>query len=164
MTVVRSDAERGGAERGGVGDYQRVTDLLGGPKILKHPVLTRLDVHNAIRKGLPGGALQSFVANLRVLKPTDIEKAVGMSVRTFQRRKGTPEKPLSREQGGRTWKLAEILAQAIGVLGSQEEAERWLERPAMGLDNNCPIDLLDTPAGVEMVEEFLGRVAYGVYT
>jgi putative toxin-antitoxin system antitoxin component (TIGR02293 family) len=73
-------------------------------------------------------------------------------------------KLLSHEQSGRTWKLAEILAKATDVLGSREEAEQWLERPAMGLNQRRPIDLLATPAGVEMVETFLERLDYGVYT
>jgi uncharacterized protein (DUF2384 family) len=30
--------------------------------------------------------------------------------------------------------FSEILAKATAVLGSQEEAERWLERPAIGLE------------------------------
>ncbi|MGF7211787.1 hypothetical protein GGE65_006409 [Skermanella aerolata] len=60
------------------GQYQRVVDLLGGSKVFSQRILTPLDGHNAIRKGLPGRALQSFVTNLRVLKPIDIEKAVGM--------------------------------------------------------------------------------------
>ena len=50
------------------------------------------------------------------------------------------------------------------MFGSQEEAEEWLRRPAMGLDQRRPIDLLATPAGVELVEDFLGRLKYGVYT
>ena len=58
----------------------------------------------------------------------------------------------------------EILIQATEVFVSQDEAERWLERPAMGLDNQVPIELLDTPPGIEMVETFLGRLAYDVYT
>lgn len=150
--------------RSAQGDYQRVTDLLGGPRVLERQVATQLDAHNAIKNGLPSNALLYLVTHLQVLKPAGVERAVGMSLRTYQRRKGAPDKPLSREQGGRTWKLAEILAQASEVFGSQEEAERWLERPAVGLDNNRPLDLLDTPAGVEMVEDYLGRMAYGVYT
>jgi putative toxin-antitoxin system antitoxin component (TIGR02293 family) len=146
------------------GQYQRVVDLLGGSKVFSQRVLTPLDAHNAIRKGLPGHALQSFVTNLRVLKPIDIEEVVGMSVRTYQRRSAAPEKPLSAEQGGRAWKLAEILAHATEIFGSQDEAERWLERPATGLDNRVPIDLLNTPPGVEMVETFLARLSYNVYT
>jgi putative toxin-antitoxin system antitoxin component (TIGR02293 family) len=70
---------------------------------------------------------------------------------------------LSPEQSGRAWKFAEILAKATEVFGSQEEAERWLEHPAMGLNRQRPIDLLATPAGVELVEDFLTRLAYGVY-
>ena len=159
MTEIGRDAGRSVA-----GDYQRVTDLLGGQRVFKREVTTQLEAHNAIKGGLPGGALHHLVTHLRVLKPASIERAVGMSVRTYQRRKGAPEKPLSPEQGGRTWKLAEILARATQVFGSQEEAEQWLERPAMGLDNNRPLDLLDTPAGVAMVEDFLTRLEYGVYT
>jgi putative toxin-antitoxin system antitoxin component (TIGR02293 family) len=72
-------------------------------------------------------------------------------------------KPLTPEQSGRAWKFAEILAKATLLLGSQEEAERWLERPATGLDQQRPIDLLATPAGVAIVEDFLLRLEHGVY-
>ena len=75
----------------------------------------------------------------------------------------TPLRPLRPEQSGRTWKFAEILAKATAVLGSQEEAEQWLERPAIGLNQRRPIDLLATPAGVEMIEDFLERLEFGVY-
>ena len=87
-----------------------------------------------------------------------------MSLRTLQRRRESPEKPLGQEQSGRAWKFAEILAKATEVFGSQEEAEQWLDRPATGLDQRRPIDLLATPAGVEMVQDFLHRLEYGVYT
>jgi putative toxin-antitoxin system antitoxin component (TIGR02293 family) len=87
-----------------------------------------------------------------------------MSVRTFQRRKGAPAKLLSQEQSGRTWKFAEILARATAVFGAQRQAEQWLERPAIGLDRHRPIDLLATPAGMQLVEDYLTRIEYGVYT
>jgi putative toxin-antitoxin system antitoxin component (TIGR02293 family) len=86
-----------------------------------------------------------------------------MSLRTFQRYKDMPDKVMSHEQSGRTWKFAEILAKATTVFGSQERAEQWLERPATGLNRRRPIDLLSTPAGVELVEDFLERLEYGVY-
>jgi len=70
---------------------------------------------------------------------------------------------LNQEQSSRTWKFAEILAKATAVLGSKDEAEQWLQRPAIGLAQRRPIDLLATPAGVEMVEDLLERMEYGVY-
>jgi putative toxin-antitoxin system antitoxin component (TIGR02293 family) len=149
---------------GGEGEgYTAVVDLLGGQGVMGTHIASELDVHKVIKQGLPGGMLENLTARMRVLKPGDVEKAVGISTRTAQRRKGAPDKPLSLEQGGRIWTFAEILTDATEVFGSQEEAEQWLSRPAIGLDGQCPIDLLDTPAGVKMVETYLGRIAFGVY-
>lgn len=145
-------------------DFERIVALLGGAKVLQQQLTGPLDAHELLLKGLPGTALTHLVASFAILQPTtSLEKAIGMSLRTFQRRKEAPTKPLSQEQSGRTWKFAEILARATAVLGSQEEAEQWLERPALGLDGRRPIDLLATPAGVELVEDFLRRLEYGVY-
>jgi len=33
-----------------------------------------------------------------------------------------------------------------------------------GIGKAASIDLMTTPAGLELVEDFLGRVEYGVYT
>ncbi|RWL78679.1 MAG: DUF2384 domain-containing protein [Mesorhizobium sp.] len=148
----------------GVRDLQKVADLLGGARVLSRRVTSALDAHELLLHGLPTSALDYLVGRLVFIhKAESLEKAVGMSVRTYQRRKDTPSKPLSQEQSGRTWKFAEILAKATDVLGSQAEAEQWLERPAIGLDQRRPIDLLATPAGVELVEDYLERLEYGVY-
>ena len=146
-------------------ELQRVAALLGGEGVLRHLLRGPLDTHEMLLRGLPGEALTHLISSFVVLhKTASLEKAVGISLRTFQRRKDAPGKPLSQEQSGRTWKFAEILARATALLGSQEEAEQWLESPAVGLDQRRPIELLATPAGVELVEEFLRRLEYGVYT
>jgi len=148
-----------------VGEIERTADLLGGPKVFRHRLRHPLDVHEVLSRGLPRVALTHLISKVLVLRnPASLEQAVGVSLRTFQRFKLTPEKPLSKEQSGRAWKFAEILAKATEVFGSQQEAEQWLERPAIGLDQRRPIDLLATPAGVKIVEDFLGRLEYGVYT
>ncbi len=145
-------------------ELEQAAELLGGSKVLRHKLKGLLDAHEMILRGFPARALTHLLDNLGVLtKDASLEKAVGMSVRTFQRRKDAAAKPLSPEQSGRAWKFAGILAKATAVLGSQDEAEQWLERPAMGLDQRRPIDLLATPAGVELVEDHLSRLEYGVY-
>ena len=152
------------AAEAGSNDLQRVACLLGGARVLSRRLTSALDAHELLLQGLPAAALDYLVGRLVVIGKSDsIEKAVGMSVRTYQRRKEAPSRLLSPEQSGRTWKFAEILARAIGIFGSQAEAEEWLERPATGLDQRRPIDLLATPAGVELVEDFLQRIEYGVY-
>ena len=144
--------------------FKLVVDLLGGSKVLKRRVRSPLDAHELLLRGLPGAALTHLVDSLALFHdPVSLEKAVGVSWRTFQRRKADPAKLLSREQSGRTWKFAEILAKATEVLGSRSAAEEWLERPAIGLDRRRPIDLLTTAAGVEIVENYLEQIEYGVY-
>ena len=146
-------------------DLKLVVDILGGPSILKWKLKGPLDAHELLLRGLPGAAWIHLVDSLALLHdPVSLEKAVGISLRTFQRRKADPTKLLSPEQSGRAWKFAEILAKATAVLGSRTEAEQWLERPAIGLDQRRPIDLLATTAGVEIVENHLERIEYGVYT
>ncbi|MBX3566827.1 MAG: DUF2384 domain-containing protein [Rhizobiaceae bacterium] len=139
-------------------------ELLGGERLLNRKLETSRDAHDLLLEGLPAKSFNHLVDNLTTIERSgSLERVVGMSLRTFQRRKDPSSPPLSREQSGRTWKFAEILARAIDIFGSSEEAERWLDQPAMGLDGMRPIDLLETPAGVEMVEQHLGRLRYGVY-
>ncbi len=57
-----------------------------------------------------------------------------------------------------------IFANAVEVLGSQKAALEWMARPAAGLDGQRPIDLLATAEGVQVVEDFLNRLRYCVYT
>lgn len=145
----------------------RTVELLGGPRALHRHVQSRLDAHDLLREGLPGNALRHLVDYVRLLHGPHqgaLEKAVGISLRTYQRHKEGAERKLSPEQSGRAWKFAEILGRATDLFGSQIEAEDWLERPAMALGHRAPLDLLSTPAGLETVEDHLTRLEYGVYT
>lgn len=146
------------------GAFTQIVKFLGGRHVFKKSITSKLDVHEVILKGLPGGVLTYMVKNIQIMKPAEVGRAVGVSIRTVQRRTGSPQKPLSQDQSGRAWKFAEVLTTAMDVFGSQSEAERWLTTPAMALNQRRPIDLLASPAGVEMVEQLLGRLQYGVYT
>ncbi|MDE2362766.1 MAG: DUF2384 domain-containing protein [Hyphomicrobiales bacterium] len=138
----------------------RMKDLLG----LARAPSSRLDAHDMLVKGLPNRTLKHLFDRLAVLRnEPSFEAAMGMSQRTFQRRRDEPGR-LNLDQSDRAWKLAEMLSKATRVFGSLEAAERWMASPAMGLDHRKPIDLLATSAGFEMVDIFLTRLEYGVYT
>ena len=144
-------------------ELDRVGHLLGGYRVLKRNLGTAFDAHEMLLSGLPGDALNQLERRLQVLDAVALEKAVGMSLRTLQRRRADPGQPLSVDQSGRVWKFAEILAKATEVMGTQRDAEEWLDEPAMGLNGQKPLDLLATAAGPELVETFLGQIEYGVY-
>jgi len=142
-----------------------VVDLLGGRSAFDHPFSTALEAHDNILIGFPSKSLLVFVHQFPTLGREDtIDKVVGVSLRTFQRHKKAGAKDrLNREQSGKLYKAAEIVAKAVDVFGSHEAAERFLEEPAMALDRKWPIELLSTPAGAELVERHLDRLDYGVY-
>jgi putative toxin-antitoxin system antitoxin component (TIGR02293 family) len=145
-------------------DFEVISDLLGGSQTLGSAIESDLEAHKLLDRGLPRGAVTSLIENLHDIPVIEVSEALGISPRTLQRHKTTPVELLDVQQSGRAWKFAEILAKATRVLGSQDEAEQWLRRPAIGLDQQRPVDLLTTPAGVKLVEDYLGRLEYNVYT
>lgn len=57
-----------------------------------------------------------------------------------------------------------IFADAVEVFGSEGAARAWMGKPAIGLDGQRPVDLLQTAEGTEVVKAFLVRLRFGVYT
>lgn len=147
-------------------DIGRVVALLGGRSSFDLPFSTPLEAHESIQRGFPSRSLLAFVREFPTIGREDtIDKVVGVSLRTLQRhKKAGATNRLSRDQSGKLYKAAEIVAKSIDVFGSREAAERFLDQPAMALDWQKPIDLLTTPAGAEMVATHLGRLDYNVYT
>jgi putative toxin-antitoxin system antitoxin component (TIGR02293 family) len=139
-------------------------DLLGGTGIIKGKIRSDLEVHDVIVKRFSGKALVYVVKHATILNRSDVSAATGVSLRTAQRIDAQSTKLLSPEQSGRLWKFAEVLAKAIEVFGTREEAEKWLATPAVALEKKRPVDLLRSPVGVELVEQLLGRLEYNVYT
>lgn len=146
-------------------DIERTYALLGGKATIQKPVRNSLEAHDLLVVGLPSSALLHLTSHVTFLATENIlDKAIGISVRTLQRRKkDAQETVLSVEQSNRTWKFAEILGRATDIFGSKEEAEAWMNLPAIGLDQRRPIDLLATAVGTEAVENYLTRIEYGVY-
>lgn len=142
----------------------KVIEYLGGKGVVKAKVSSPAEVHDLILKGLPGETLTHVVSHARLLDKEKVGRALGMSTRTIQRRHEDSPRPLSPEQGDKTWKFSELMVRATEVLGSQEEAEKWFDSPAISLDQRKPIDLLGSSIGAGLVEELLGRMEYGVYT
>ena len=138
--------------------------LLGGPRVLHREVGSDEDAHELISRGIPAAAMTMLFAGVMTISAEVLRAAIGVSERSFARRKAAPRARLPVDESARLWRFAEILAQATRVFGSQPEAEQWLCRPAIGLDRRTPIDLLKTPPGARLVTHYLTRIEYGVYT
>ena len=48
--------------------------------------------------------------------------------------------------------------------GVQDEADRWLSSPVLGLSYNTPAKCLETREGIDQVRTLIGRLKHGVIT
>lgn len=149
---------------GAYGTLPQMLSILGGERVVMQNVRSKLDAHALLLRGLPHGVISYLVASIPALKDEALlKKAVGMSLRTSQRRMVDGE-VLTAEQSSKTWNFAEVMARGATIFGSKEAALDWLNTPAIALDGACPIDLMATSAGNELVKDLLTRLEYGVYS
>jgi len=136
--------------------------LFGEGKNLK--ATSAFELHSMMEKGFPSDRVIVFVQSYSQFRDHQVfAKIIGLSERTVQRRIKKPE-PLTAEQTNSTWRLASVLSKAEDILGDRQQAVNWMTSPAMGLEGRAPIDLLTTQMGFELVEDFLTRMEYGVYS
>jgi putative toxin-antitoxin system antitoxin component (TIGR02293 family) len=127
-------------------------------------VETEAQAHELVLRGIPAEAMAKLFASVVSLPADAVLAAIGVSGRSFARRKASPKARLPVDESERLWRFAEVLAHATRVFGSQADAEHWLDRSALGLDRRKPIDLLRTHPGTRLVSEYLTRIEHGVYT
>lgn len=144
--------------------YELSYRYMGGKRFSREAPKSRAEVHLALIHGVPYESLVFLCSQVKGLGESDVARMLGISTRTLRRQSETPERPMPPDLASKTWLLAETLAKATAVFGNREEAERWLSHPALGLDGQRPIDLLQTHAGAELVSDFLTRLEYGVYS
>jgi len=87
---------------------------------------------------------------------------LGISPRTLVRRR--EDGTVNKTELDRVATLHLVMRDAVELFeGDREKARRWLKRPARALEHQCPIDLLDTEAGIRMVRDLIGQLEHGVY-
>ncbi|WP_191965290.1 type II RES/Xre toxin-antitoxin system antitoxin [Marinobacter halotolerans] len=89
-------------------------------------------------------------------------KLLDISPRTLVRRR--EEGVVNKAELDRVATLQLVMRNAVELFeGDREKAQRWLKCPARALEHQCPIDLLDTEAGIRMVRDLIGQLEHGVY-
>ena len=114
-----------------------------------------------VRSGLSAAAFDQFGEAAGVSRE-DLAKAVGISLRTVQRREeaGTPLDPGPSE---RLVRLAELYALATQVVGDEALARRWMQTPRPVFGGQTPFELAHSELGAREVEHLLHRVEHGVF-
>ncbi len=124
-------------------------------------VAKQIDPVLVIRKGLPASAGRTVIRKFK-LDDKRAEKIFGFSTRTLSRR-AQANAALNPVQSDRVYRFARVAAHAEEVLGSEAKGQDWLLTYNRAL-GQAPVDLLDTDAGTEAVEEVLYRIEHGIFS
>ena len=141
-----------------VHELDDVVAELGGEPVMGRSLRTDTDLRVAIREGFPQTVLAEIM-HASGLSLKELAATLDLSPRSLQRRRG--EGRLARYESDRVYRLARILALAKHFLGDGERATKWLRRPNRALGGDAPLQWIDTELGARMVENVLGRIAYG---
>jgi putative toxin-antitoxin system antitoxin component (TIGR02293 family) len=137
-----------------------VIEVLGGPSVFRgRAVPTSTELRERIRQGLPYRSFESLRERLGLSVP-EAADVLHMPTRTMARRRQA--RKLDADESDRLYRIARVAGQAVAVLGTEEKATTWLQRPNRALNGELPIRLLDTDVGARQVEDILGRIEHGI--
>lgn len=123
--------------------------------------LTPLQLIDRSRQGL-AGAEADRVARLLGVSDKEMAPLLNQSIATFHRQ--TKSDRLDAATSERLLLLGQLASYGATVFQDQGKFTRWLRRPLRLLGERSPLALLDSPTGVQLVEDILGRIEYGVFS
>lgn len=143
-------------------ETEAIAEVLGGRKVLGKAIKNPDDLAQIVRKGLPAGSVTALAEKLH-LGNRALSRKLGIPQRTLTRRL-SEKLLLTSAESDRTVRMARVYANAVEMIGDRDKAIEWLGTPNRALGGERPLDQLDTDVGARMVEDILGRIAYGVYS
>ena len=127
---------------------------------------SRVDLRSHVTATRHGVAVGEAIETMRTWSiPVALFAAIiGCSERKWSRaRAGAPDVLLSPAESDRLIRTRRLFEHALTVFDDDADARAWLSTPNDALSGESPLSLLDTDAGVRLVEEVLTRLEFGVY-
>ena len=138
----------------------RVSDVLGGARILKHRVRTLNDLHDIVAAGLQKTSVQALFSHLS--ERYDIEL---QPLRDFVAPRATLKRRrtrLSPTESQRLERLARIVAMTEEVWQDHTAASEFLTRPHRSLGGRTPLQMAATDLETWRVEDLLASIEFGL--
>jgi putative toxin-antitoxin system antitoxin component (TIGR02293 family) len=110
-------------------------------------------------KGVP--ATRFFeIADLTGYRREQLAEVFDTSLKTFQRYE-REQKKLNPQDSEKVLKIMALFQTGESVFGSAGAFRRWMDKPAYGLGNQVPFDLLHTSGGIDLIMDEVVRIEYG---
>jgi putative toxin-antitoxin system antitoxin component (TIGR02293 family) len=137
-----------------------VADVLGGEKVLRKKIQSRMDLIELSNKGLTKNALR-HLAKFLSFTMSQMAALLPVTERTIQRY--APRKHFNRVVSEQILQIAEVAARGAEVFEDRDKFLAWMDHPNRALADKTPLSLLNSRFGAEMVLDELGRIEHGVF-
>lgn len=135
--------------------------ILGGTQFMPSKPSSTIDFVNASNKGIPKQSVVNLATVLAV-PMKDIATLLNLSYKTLGRKKKTDT--LDSITSSLSIEIANTISKGVSVFEDADKFNRWLHKENRALKGHKPFDLLNTPTGIKLVNQILGRIEEGVYT
>jgi putative toxin-antitoxin system antitoxin component (TIGR02293 family) len=141
-------------------NIERVSEVLGGTRTLKHRVRTLNDLHEIVAEGLPKTSVRALFAHLSERYDVELQPLRDfVAPRATLKRRRTR---LSPTESQRLERLARIVAMTEEVWQDKTAAAEFLTRPHRALRGRTPLQMATTDLGARQVEELLASIEFGL--
>lgn len=135
--------------------------VLGG-KMLNEPLpKSMLGFFDLGKKGLPKSAVMSLASTLN-LPLTQMADMLNISYKTLGCKKNS--ELMDSWVSSHAVEIASVVARGLSVFEDPNKLNRWLRKPNRALGGKIPMDLLQSPVGIRLIIQILGRIEEGVYS
>ncbi len=134
---------------------------LSSKKIFENGNLnSSLDLVQLGRNGVPIKVLTK-IQKFTTLSSKELSQILPVSERQLLRY--SAEHILKKDISSHLIQLVELFDKGYSIFG-KEKFQNWIRSKILVLEDKCPLDFMDTPIGINLLEDILGRIKYGVYS
>ncbi|HEY0434361.1 MAG TPA: antitoxin Xre/MbcA/ParS toxin-binding domain-containing protein [Chitinophagaceae bacterium] len=135
--------------------------MLGGKSFMPSEPSSSFDFLRATEKGIPKLSVINLAAVLNV-PMKDMATLLNLSYKTLGRKKRNDT--LDTITSSLSIEIANTVSKGLSVFEDSDKFNRWLHKENRALKGQRPFYLLNTPTGINLVNQVLGRIEAGVYT
>jgi putative toxin-antitoxin system antitoxin component (TIGR02293 family) len=123
-------------------------------------LMSDFDILKTSRNGLPKHLLMGLAKKIS-LTLQEFSTIMHISERTLQRYED--DTIIKTEYTEKAIELARLYTRGEEVFGSLDKFKTWMKTPLYVFKGECPVSLLDSSIGFDMIFKELGRIEHGIF-
>jgi putative toxin-antitoxin system antitoxin component (TIGR02293 family) len=136
-------------------------ELLGGKLLSPTMPGSDLEFYDFVTTGIPRLSVDILAAVMDV-PMTKMADLLNLSYKTLTRK--DKKDLLDPVVSSHTYEMSNVIAKGLEVFEDIDKLRRWLQKENRTLQGRKPFDLLNTPTGIKLVNQILGRLEEGIYS